>query len=250
MKKSTKWIYMVVGSFLAIGLVAGAGFLYLRSEAAELGGSMFLAPHLSGLPIDLLDDGDRPMGKYEEALAEALGITVDELQAAHDAIFKDRIEAAVDEGKLTEEQAEQLLSREGPGYRGRRAPIGMGSEMNSLLADELGITASTLEAAQAKAHEALMAEALENGDLSEEQVEMMRSHQALAPYLQAAMAEAFENAVDQALSEGAITQTQAELLLENGRPGFRSGGMFPGGPGMRGRGGQFPGGRYLGTDES
>lgn len=249
MKKSTKWIYMIVGGFLAIGLVAGAGFVYLRSEAADLRESVFLTMNPSGLATSWLSDGDSPMGKYEEALAEALGITVDELQAAHDAIFKDRIEAAIEEGKLTEEQAEQILSREGFGLRGRRGPIGRDPEMNTLLADELGISVSTLEAAQTEVHETLMAEALENGDLSEEQIELMQSHQAIAPYLQAAMAEAFEDAVNQALSDGAITQAQAELLLENGGPGARGGGMFPGGPGMRGREGLFPGGRFFGTDE-
>jgi hypothetical protein len=249
MKKRTKWIYMIVGGLLAIGLVVGVGFTYLRSEAAAFRESAFMAMNPSGLATNWFSDGDNPLGKYEEALAEALGITVDELQAAHDAIFKARIEAAIEEGKLTEEQGEQILSREGFGLRGRRGPVGRDPEMNTLLADELGISVSTLEAAQSEAHETLMAEALENGDLSEEQIEMMQSHQALAPYLQAAMGEAFENAVNQALSEGAITQAQADLLLENGGPGARGGGMFPGGPGMRGRGGQFPGGRLFGTDE-
>jgi polyhydroxyalkanoate synthesis regulator phasin len=249
MKKGTKWIYMIVGGFLAIGLIAGAGLVFLRSEAASLRVPAAASAYATGLQSGWFGDDDRPMGKYEEALADALGISVEKLQAAYDAIWKASIDAAVDEGKLTDDQAEQMLGRGGFAMRGRRAPIGLGSEMNELLANELGISVSTLEAAQEKAHEILIAEAIASGDLSEDQAALMQAHQLMGPYMQAAMADAFENAVDKALSEGAITQIQADLLLENGGPGTRGPGMFPGSGGIRGRGGFAPGGRIFGSDE-
>jgi hypothetical protein len=50
-------------------------------------------------------------------LAEELGISVEELEAAHQAAFEAAIGIAVDEGKLTREQADQIL--EGDGFPGR-----------------------------------------------------------------------------------------------------------------------------------
>ena len=187
MKNKMKWVYMLVGGFLAVGLIAGAGFAFLTSEAAGR-----FSPSTQGATpyFGWLSDGDHPMGKYEEALAEALGITVEELQGAHQAVFQAQIEAAVASGDLTEEQAEQILERDGFGPHGRRGSGERAGEMSALLAAELGISVSTLEAAQQEAREQLMAEALENGDISQEQYELMQSHQALAPYLQEAMAEA------------------------------------------------------------
>ncbi len=245
MKKSMKWIYMLIGGFLSVGLIAGAGFAFLKSEAAS---RYSLSQEGINLFSGWISDGDRPMNNYEEALAEALGITVEELKAAHEAVFQAQIEAAVSDGTLTEEQADRILNHEGFGFRGRRGPGLFGVEIVELLAEELGISVSTLEAAQAQAREKLMAAALENGDLSLEQYELMLSHQALAPYLESAIAQAFEDAVSQAFSEGAITQTQADLLLENGHPGIGTG-RFPAGPGMRGFKGHFPGGRYFNSDE-
>ena len=250
MKKGTKWIYIFVGGFLAIGLAAGAGFVYLRSEAAGQRPPVNSVLSMTATAAGWLSDGDRPIGKYEEALADALGITIEELQSAYDSVWTASIESAVNEGKLTDEQAEQILEHDGLAFRGRKGPIGMGSDMNELLAAELGISVSILETAQEKAHETLIAEAIETGALSEEQAALMETRQLMAPYMQAAMVDAFENAVDQALSEGAITQAQADLLLEEGGPGTRGEGFFPDRPGMRGRGGDFPGGRFFGTDES
>ena len=250
MNKGTKWVYMLVGGFLAIGLVTGAGFVYLRSEAAAQRIPTAAITSATGLPSGWLGEGDRPMGKYEGALADALGITTEELQSAYDAVWKESIEAAVKDSKLSEDQAEQMLADGTFPLRRRGGPIGFGAEKNTLLAAELEITVSTLEAAQAKAHDTVIAEALKNGDLSEVQVEMMQARRAIAPYLQQAMTDAFKNAVDQALSDEAITPTQADLLLENGGPAMRGVGNFPGGPGTRGRGGSFPGERFFGADEN
>lgn len=248
MKRSTTWVYMVIGGFLAISLLAGAGFFYLRSEAAELlrGSNAPMKPYRLG--IDWMSDGDQPTGKYEEVLADVLGISVEDLRAAYDAVWERTIQAAVSDGKLTEEQSERILERRGLGLRSRPGLMTMGGATNALLAEELGITEATLEAAQIEVRETLLEEALQNGDLSEEQVEWMQSQHALAPYLQTAMAESYENAINEALSDGAITQSQAELLLEHGRPGQGAG--FPGRPGMRVRMGPFPDGCFSDTDES
>jgi hypothetical protein len=249
MKKRMKWIYMIAGGLLTVGLAVGAGFVYLRSEAAERRTLGSINSRASGLYTGWLGDEDRPMGKYEEALAEALGISIEELQEALDTIREATIQTAIEAGDLTQDQADQLLDLDGSPLRGRRRSIGIGSEVNELLANELGISTTALEAAQEKAQDAMFAAAIEAGDLSETQAELMRANRAMEPYLQAAMTEAFENAVEQALSEGAITQAQADLLLENGGPGSRGIGIFPGKPGKLGRGDFFPGEQLFRPDE-
>ncbi len=234
-----KWIYMLVGGLLAVGLIAGAGFLYLQGEAAGREGP--------GSPGAMwFGQGDPPGDKYEEALADALGISVETLRSAYDAIWEANVEAAVNEGLLTEAQAERILEREGAGFRIHRGPLAPPAEMNARLAEELGISQATLESAQETAHQALLTAAIESGELSEEQVELMQARQALAPYMQAALADAFEQAVTEALSEGAITQAQADLLLEAGHPGMR---FSPMGPGPRVHD-NFPGGRFFGAGAS
>ena len=62
-------------------------------------------------------DGDGP-GRYAELLAEELGISVEELNEARLNARNAAIDEAVDAGKLTEEQGEEMKSRElGEGIR-------------------------------------------------------------------------------------------------------------------------------------
>ena len=48
----------------------------------------------------------------DEALAEALGISLEELQTAHEIVQAAALEQAVADGKLTQEQAEQIAEDE------------------------------------------------------------------------------------------------------------------------------------------
>ena len=57
-------------------------------------------------------------------LAEALGISVEELEAAQQTAFEAYIAAAFDEGRITQEQADQIL--EADGYPGRGFGHGRG----------------------------------------------------------------------------------------------------------------------------
>jgi hypothetical protein len=147
----------------------------------------------------------------------------------------------------------------------------------ALLADELGITVEALEAAQARAREAAIEQAVDEGLITEEQAERMRTRQALQSYLDrhALLAEAldmtpealqdaradgetvktlmeakgldaetlqdrieaaFEAALAQAVADGVITQEQADEMSMGGRPGCgpREGNPMPRGPQGRG----------------
>jgi polyhydroxyalkanoate synthesis regulator phasin len=280
-----KWLYLAVGGVGALALAAAVLFVLASPAMAEA--RSVLSPEWPG-------GGDNG---YDEALANALGISIEELQAAYESARAAAIQQAVDEGRLTQEQADQLLSGEAPEPRdrsgmdelvagalgvtveqlqaayesaraeamqqaaeeghltqeqaGRRPNGGEGpggqragfdfhgspGVTNELLADALGITTEELQAAQEQAFSAVIAQAVEDGTITQEEADLMQAHSAIRGYVGAAMSDAYANAVQQALADGVITQAQADQLLSEEHPGFPgSGGFFGGhgGPGMHG----------------
>ncbi len=251
MTKGKKWLYMAIGGVAALALVFGAvcvlfdtGVASAASAVRSVVGSEYSrwdsrTLMLNGMEMGWLGNGDSPLGNYEEALAVALGITVEELRAAYEKAFAAAIEGALDEGLLTQEQADNLLSGERFGFHRRLGFRGFSGDMNEHLAEALGISVAELEAAQAKARDTVIAEAVEAGTITQEQADLMNARGALSTYVQEAMTKAYGEAIEQALADGVITQAQADLLLENGTMGFRGpGGFFGfGGRGMfKGRG--------------
>jgi hypothetical protein len=133
------------------------------------------------------------------------------------------------------------------------------SRGDSFLAEELGVTVEELAEAREAAQQAALAEAVAEGELTQEQADLLQAHQALRAYLdpRALMGEMRElkqegldfetlreqmqalraEAITQALADGAITQAQADALLES-----EWGPMMGGGPRGRMQGG-FRGGR-------
>ncbi len=178
--------------------------------------------------------------RFREAVAEALGIKVEEYGAAVDQAQEQVVGEALAEGWLTEDQAEKLQERMEQGFgprgmdRGFMGPrgglMGRGEDgLIGLIAEELGITV-----------EDLVAE-LQDGKsfadlLSEDQIaEITNDH----------LAQLEEN-LNQAVEDGKITEKQANAMLEQARervPELLNGtweGRLPGGKrpgGMRG----FPG---------
>jgi hypothetical protein len=234
MTKGKKWLYMAAGGIVALTLVFGGVYLFfntgvasaanavqsvLGTEHARFGSRAFM---LNGMELGWLGNGDSPLGNYDEALAEALGITVEELQAAYEKAFASAIEHALDEGLLTQEQADNLLSGDRFGFHGRGGFRGFGGDMNEHLAEALGISVAELEAAQAKAHDAVIAEAVEAGIITQEQADLIKARGAISAYVQEAMTKAYGEAIEQAVADGVINQAQADLLLENGTMGFRA----------------------------
>lgn len=179
-------------------------------------------------------------GNDEALLAEALGISVDELEAAYEAAHDAAIEAALAEGVITEEQAEQLRER-GLGHPFGRG-LGLDLDKNDLLAEALGISVDELEAARAEVRSARLAAMVEAGVLTQEEADLIAARETVQSYVDRdALAEmvqnAYEEAVAQALADGAITQAQADQLLEAlSTSNFRFGGGFgePFGRGGRG----------------
>jgi len=253
MTKGKKWLYIAAGGVAALTLVFGAAFVFINTGAASAGSAVksvirteytrmgSRALMLNGMEKGWLGSGDSPLSNYDEALATALDITVEELQAAYEKAFAAAIEQALNEGLLTKEQADDLLSGDRFGFRGRRGFRGFGGDMNEHLAEALEISVTKLEAAQAQAQDTMITEAVEAGTITQEQADLMKARGAISVYVEDAMTRAYGEAIEQAVTDGVITKAQADLLLVNGPAGFRGpDGFFGlGGRGMRGGRGAF-----------
>jgi hypothetical protein len=242
-------IYMAVGAILALGIAFGGFAAFAQTED---GADTETPAEESDTPV-VPEEGTRPFGfgRHEgfgaqagidqgQALADALGITLEELQAAQETAHAAQIAQMVTDGLLTQEQADQILSGEAR-FHGGRGHFGGSGEA---LAEALGITVEALQAAQNEVQAARLAAMVEAGVITQEQADMMAARQAVQDYvdregLQAAIQSAYEEAVAQALADGVITQEQADALLSNidNIGGFGGRGFgFDGGPGFGGHG--------------
>ncbi len=135
---------------------------------------------------------DKFHGRYngaanDEALAEALGITVEELQEARQKVAADRFAQAVEDGYLTRDQANTMIAMQAlKGYLDQKA----------LLAEAFGLTVEEFEAAR------------EAGSLRDLLANITPAE------LQENMQAAVQTAVQQAVTDNVITQEQADLVLE------------------------------------
>jgi hypothetical protein len=221
--------------------------------AAIVATTAFAVPQLTqAAPTDAVAyNGRGPgigAGPDDTYLADALGITTDELSAAEQKAYEAAIQEAVDKGLITEAQATQL--RNGTGRRGAPLFFWNSSDIDqkALLADALGITTTQLDAAQQKAADARLAQAVTDGRITQDQADLMKAEQALQQYIQDN--DVFGKTVAAAVADGAITQAQADAILAarsntNDLKGFSRFGDFDGERGGHPmmQGGMVPGGR-------
>jgi len=184
-------------------------------------------------------------GYSNEDLANALGITVDELNSATQKATDAALNQAVQAGLITQAQADQMRAGNPTfpmGGRGGSWLSQNGIDFDALLADSLGITVDKLQAATTQAFNARIDQAVTDGNLTQDQADLMKGQRTLNAdqNFQSAMKSAFEAAVKQAVSAGVITQTQADQILKNtNNMGF---GGFGGPGGFGGFGGHRDGG--------
>ncbi len=201
---------------------------------------MFKASRIRAVFSPRSPPGQPNGGDYQELLADELDISIEELQAAITAAQKAALTEAVEKGLITQAQADEMANRSGHAGGFGRMIMGpdSGIDMDALLAEQLGIKVETLQAAQVKAREAQFTQAVDLGEMTEDQVELIKIHEALHEYLADAYQEAFKTAVSKAVADGAITQAQADLLLSSdaNRTWFGMGdpGGMRGGPGHKG----------------
>ena len=169
-------------------------------------------------------------GDNQADLAAALGISVEELQAAQAKAQAARIAQAVEDGYLTQDQANLMLA-----MQALRGVV----DHEALMAQALGITVEELQAAH---DDGTLRDLLDNITPAD---------------LQAKVQAAYTAAVQQAVTDNVITQEQADLVLAQAadgmgfgfggmRGGHGRGGMHSFGGGMRGFGGGM---RGFGSDD-
>jgi hypothetical protein len=148
-------------------------------------------------------------------LAEVLGITVEELEAAHTAAWETQIAAAVEAGTITQEQADFMLEN----GRGMGHWIGNDSEQ-SYLAEALDITLEELQAAHEQVWADTLAAAVAADEITQEQADLLTAQRAVADYGRAQAQAEYAAELAAAVEAGAITQEQADLLLANAERGL------------------------------
>jgi polyhydroxyalkanoate synthesis regulator phasin len=137
---------------------------------------------------------------YQEALAEKLGVSVEELQAAQEGAREQVIDDAVASGRITEEQAERLRNAEFGDIRrgfagGVRHAIGNTFET---VAELLGLTTDEVREG--------LADGKSLNDLAAEQG---------VSNLEAQLVAELTADIQAKVADGSITQDQADRMLEN-----------------------------------
>jgi len=237
MNMKKKVISAVVGGLAIAGFVAATTLALPQISAAQTqtppAAGQAVAP--ANAPFDRMGKGG-PAGN-SKYLADALGITQDELTAAQTKAREAGIQQAVKDGLITQAQADAMLNKTGADQRGVRIDLhGANLDREKLLADALGTSVEKLQAAEETAAKAELAQAVTDGRLTQAQADEITAERALQKYI--SEKGFFKSAVDSAVSAGVITQAQADTILSKMPQGGFGFGFGPGGMGEPdGRGG-------------
>ncbi|HNT75202.1 MAG TPA: hypothetical protein PKH77_09305 [Anaerolineae bacterium] len=161
---------------------------------------------------------------YGQLLADALGITVEELETATQTARDAALDQAVAQGLITEDQANQMKV-----WGGNRGGIRLGrgnkdvAEANTideqaLLADALGITVEQLQAARETANQVAIAQAVEQGLITQEEADAMQARKAVKSYLDrdALLAKALGMTTEELQAAYAEGKTLTDLMTAKG----------------------------------
>jgi hypothetical protein len=241
---------IVAGALALVGIGGAFAFTKVSAQAAEPQATQ--APSAAQQPLtdplaqpDTLQGftrGGQPGGAQETNLAKALGITLEQLQAAYQTANTEALKEAVSKGLITQAQADQITANGLPNHPLREfgGPGTTGIDYDALLAKALGITTDQLKSARQQVEMARLDAAVASGQMNQAQADEMKAREALAgdAKFQASMKTSFEASVAQAVSDGIITQAQADQIIKNntGMP-FLGGAGGHGGRGGHGRGG-------------
>lgn len=163
------------------------------------------------------------LGYSQQDLADALGVDLTTLQAAYTSANTEALKLAVEQGLITQAQADEITTRglsNGPvgGFKHFAADDAQAGaiDYNTLLAKALGITTDQLNAAYLKAENTAIDNALTAGTITQAQADLMKGRAALAAdsTFQSSIQSAYKAAVQQAVTAGIITQAQADAILQ------------------------------------
>lgn len=247
--RKTIWLSILAVAIVAAGVYIGLGAVNpVSADNIDYPGQYGMMQRGRGGNFGAGTNGAGVTGEY---LAEALGISVAELEAAYQTAADEALEQAVADDLITQTQADWMKDRYSSSY-GLHMGGWMGSgeiDFQGLLADALGVSADELDTAYDAAQAAAVADAVADGRMTQEQADLMLGRHALrdSEAYQTSMLDARKAAIEAALADGTITQAQADALLENLETyGFMGGRGGKGGGMNGGFGGGMHGGRGMG----
>jgi polyhydroxyalkanoate synthesis regulator phasin len=145
---------------------------------------------------------------FFDSLAEHLGISTEELEDAAKAAATDQVDAALEEGRITQEEAERLKERiqqgDAPLFFG--PPLFGGPHHGGALAMKLEAAAEYLGLTNAE-----LRERLEDG---ESLAEIARAEDKSVDGLKQALLDDATTRLDQAVEDGELTRERANEMLE------------------------------------
>jgi polyhydroxyalkanoate synthesis regulator phasin len=210
--------------------IAGIAALVAVIGVAALGVAVYAQEPEPDTPLGRLADY---LEQVRDLIASNLGVERADLDAAEKEAHQEVIGQAVEDGVITQDQADRMLSRleEGFGFGRMGHPGGRGGGWRGgfkgcppgdqeWLAEQLGMTADELQA-ELEAGKTI-------AELAEEK----------GVDLDAARIEAMKERIQQAVEDGKMTQEQADWMLQGLEQGFMPGGRDLG---FGGRGGHFRG---------
>lgn len=173
-----KAIYMVIGSGLTLAIAAGA-FFFVGTTFAANDVVENVNAFVSGEEMERRGrrGGQGPKGD-PTALADALGIPVEELEAANDAVKAAKLAAAVDAGIITEDEAAEIEAGEARLPKSALRDAEFEFDKEAALADALGVTIEELESAKESAKAAQLAQLVEDGVLTQAEADAILSGEA------------------------------------------------------------------------
>ncbi|MCI0397082.1 MAG: hypothetical protein L0332_14165 [Chloroflexi bacterium] len=177
MEQKSKWIRIFLGSVavLAVVIIGALAFLPAAQAAASqapvaAAGALDIGWTARGFGRQGGFGAGRGFGADDSYLAEALGISVEELQGAKEEALAAALEQAVEAGLITQAQADELLAGGRFGGRGWRGLAGA-IDYDALLAEALDVTVEELQEARQEARQAAVQAALDAGDITQEEAD-------------------------------------------------------------------------------
>jgi len=227
MSRIAKISIIAVVSVLALGLAFAAGTVVktgIASAAAGVSGVF----HGGRGGRDGFGPGFPGGENQDQYLADALGISLTDLQTAYTTAQDEALKEAVTQGLITQAQADEIKARsangDGHGFGlGRGFDKGFGGpnstiDFDALLAKALNITTDQLSAAREKAQQAAVDAAVANGDMTQKQADLMKAQQALRTYTdrETLTAKALGMTVDELTAARQAGKDMSTLLTEKG----------------------------------